>query len=117
MEERVAELAAEAEAAAAAEAAAEAAAAAEASEAGLTVERRMTLKAHEKISKLLLDRPAFKKELRHCWSDATGLEDGSGSLDLSGLEAFCASVEATLGIPVGAFGEMSDTYERFDFNG
>jgi len=76
--------------------------------------RTMTPEVSAKVSELLADRAALKQAVQGCWHAVGGEE---GGLNIEGLRKLCDQVEESLGVPACAFGNLHDTYMRFDFNG
>jgi len=63
------------------------------------------------------DHKVLKMQVRACWEEVVATARMRGGLDLHGLTALCSRVEQSIGVPAAAFGQLEDTYHRFDFNG
>jgi len=70
---------------------------------------------HQRLSQLLQDHRALKQAVRECYTAVTVNADVP--LDINGLQRLVQQIQARLGLPPSAFGNLRDTYQRFDFNG
>lgn len=69
---------------------------------------------HQRLTSLLQDHRALRQTVKECWEVVPGSDRGLG---LRGLEDLCAEVQRRIGLPAEAFGDLADTFSRFDFNG
>lgn len=70
---------------------------------------------HARITQLLQNPQDLKTVINDCIVAVVG--SPTGEMDLRGLQALCMQVQARTGLPPQAFGNLPDTYMRFDFNG
>lgn len=71
------------------------------------------------LTELLDERVVLKGQVRLCWEEVARSFEGTNERGMhqGAFQAMCWHIQRSIGVPLEAFGDLQDTYYRFDFNG